>query len=185
MRTLDTNFNTRNGGFREVVVTAMEITTSIGADTESTWQALLSGASGIKVLTDEDIIRQDLPNAIGGKLIHDPTTDLDRVRKRRMCYVQQMSYAMGQRLWESAGTPEVDKDRLGVCIGTGLGGADVIVEAHDTMREHGYRKVSKFAVPMSMPNGVSGVVGLDIGARASLVTPVSACASGNEALVHA
>ncbi|NKY42975.1 KasA/KasB family beta-ketoacyl-ACP synthase [Nocardia cerradoensis] len=185
MRTLDTSFTTRNGGFREVVVTALEITTSIGADTESTWQALLSGASGIKVLTDEEILRHDLPNAIGGKLIHDPTTDLDRVRKRRMCYVQQMSYAMGNRLWETAGAPEVDKDRLGVCIGTGLGGADVIVDANDTMRDHGYRKVSPFAVPMSMPNGVSGVVGLEIGARASLVTPVSACASGNEALVHA
>lgn len=179
------NFSTRNGGFRDVVVTAVEITTSIGADTDSSWQGLLSGASGIKTLTDPEITEAGLPNTIGGKLVHDPTTDLDRVRKRRMCYVQQMSYAMGKRLWATAGEPEVDKDRLGVCIGTGLGGADTIVDANDAMRAGGYRKVSPFAVPMSMPNGVSGVVGLDIGARACVVTPVSACASGNEALVHA
>ncbi|MBO0854898.1 MAG: beta-ketoacyl-ACP synthase II [Nocardia sp.] len=185
MRTLDTNYSTRNGGFRDVVVTAMDITTSIGTDTESTWQALLSGTSGIKTLTDEEITQHNLPNAIGGTLIHDPTEDLERVRKRRMCYVQQMSYAMGKRLWAGAGSPDVDKDRLGVCIGTGLGGADTIVDANDAMRAGGYRKVSPFAVPMSMPNGVSGVVGLELGARAGLVTPVSACASGNEALVHA
>ncbi|WP_024805182.1 KasA/KasB family beta-ketoacyl-ACP synthase [Nocardia sp. BMG51109] len=179
------SFSTRAGGFRNVVVTAVEMTTSIGEETESSWQALLSGTSGIKTLTDPEIVDNQLPNAIGGKLIHDPTTDLERVRKRRMCYVQQMSYAMGKRLWATAGEPEVDKDRLGVIIGTGLGGADTIVEANDAMRAGGYRKVSPFAVPMSMPNGVSGVVGLEIGARACVVTPVSACASGNEALVHA
>ncbi|WP_433565924.1 KasA/KasB family beta-ketoacyl-ACP synthase [Nocardia sp. CA-151230] len=179
------DFSTRNGGFRSVVVTAVEMTTSIAPDTEGTWQGLLSGASGIRTLTDPDIVELDLPVTIGGKLIADPTDELDRIKKRRMCYVQQMSYVMGKRLWATAGEPVVDKDRLGVCIGTGLGGADSIVEANDAMRDHGYRKVSPFAVPMSMPNGVSGVVGLELGARASLVTPVSACASGNEALVHA
>ncbi|RDI55504.1 KasA/KasB family beta-ketoacyl-ACP synthase [Nocardia mexicana] len=179
------SFSTRTGGFRNVVVTAVEMTTSIGKETESSWQALLSGTSGIKTLTDPEIVDKQLPNAIGGKLIHDPTHDLERVRKRRMCYVQQMSYAMGKRLWKNVGEPEVDKDRLGVIIGTGLGGGDTIVEANDAMRAGGYRKVSPFAVPMSMPNGVSGVVGLEIGARACVVTPVSACASGNEALVHA
>ncbi|GAB2450011.1 KasA/KasB family beta-ketoacyl-ACP synthase [Nocardia tengchongensis] len=178
-------FSTRNGGFRNVVVTAVEMTTSIAPDTDGTWQGLLSGASGIATLEDPEITRLNLPVTIGGKLAADPTAELDRVKKRRMCYVQQMSYVMGKRLWNTAGNPEVDKDRLGVCIGTGLGGADTIVDANDAMRDHGYRKVSPFAVPMSMPNGVSGVVGLEIGARAGLVTPVSACASGNEALVHA
>lgn len=179
------DFSTRNGGFRNVVVTAVEMTTSIAPDTEGTWQGLLSGASGIATLTDPEITKLNLPVTIGGKLAADPTDELDRIKKRRMCYVQQMSYVMGKRLWATAGSPEVDQDRLGVCIGTGLGGADTIVDANDAMRDHGYRKVSPFAVPMSMPNGVSGVVGLEIGARASLVTPVSACASGNEALVHA
>ncbi|GAB4584815.1 KasA/KasB family beta-ketoacyl-ACP synthase [Nocardia sp. IFM 10818] len=184
MQTLD-SFTTRNGGFRSVVITAVEITTSLAPDTEGTWQGLLNGASGITRLTDAETIRLELPNAIGGRLVRDPTEEIDRVKKRRMCYVQQMSYVMGKRLWETAGAPEVDKDRLGVCVGTGLGGADTIVAANDALRDHGYRKVSPFAVPMSMPNGVSGVLGLEIGARASLVTPVSACASGCEALVHA
>lgn len=184
MHTLD-SFSTRGGGFRNVVITAVEMTTSIAPDTEGTWQGLLAGASGIGTLADPELTALNLPVTIGGKLVADPTLEVDRVRKRRMCYVQQMSYVMGKRLWDNAGRPEVDKDRLGVCIGTGLGGADAIVDANDAMREHGYRKVSPFAVPMSMPNGVSGVVGLEIGARASLVTPVSACASGCEALVHA
>ncbi|MFJ4649943.1 KasA/KasB family beta-ketoacyl-ACP synthase [Nocardia sp. NPDC088792] len=184
VNTLD-KFSTRSGGFRSVVITAVEMTTSIAPDTEGTWAGLLSGTSGIKTLTDPEVARLQLPVDIGGQLVHDPTSDLDRIKKRRMSYVQQMAYAMGKRLWATAGTPEVDKDRLGVCIGTGLGGADAIVDANDAMRDHGYRKVSPFAVPMSMPNGVSGVVGLEIGARAGIVTPVSACASGCEALVHA
>ncbi|WP_330182057.1 beta-ketoacyl-ACP synthase II [Nocardia sp. NBC_01503] len=115
----------------------------------------------------------------------DPTAKLTRVQKRRMSYVQQVAYVMGKRIWDTAGHPEVDLDRLGVCIGTGLGGADTVIESHDLMRESGYRKVSPFAVPMSMPNGVSAVVSLELGAGAGAVTPVSACASGCEALVHA
>ncbi|WP_378734046.1 KasA/KasB family beta-ketoacyl-ACP synthase [Nocardia brasiliensis] len=180
-----TEFSTRNGGFRSVVVTAVEVSSALGADTESTWKGLLAGESGITALDDPEIAEHNLPIAIGGQFMSDPTDELDRVQKRRMSYVQQVAYVMGKRIWAGLGEPEVDKDRLGVSIGTGLGGGDVIVESHDRMREHGYRKVSPFAVPMSMPNGPAAVLGLEIGARASVVTPVSACASGCESLVHA
>ncbi|MEV6279318.1 KasA/KasB family beta-ketoacyl-ACP synthase [Nocardia sp. NPDC051832] len=177
--------NPAKSSTRPVVVTAVEISTSLGPDTESTWNALLSGASGIRALNDPELLRHELPVTIGGKLLQDPTDEVDRIKKRRMCYTQQMSYAMGKRLWDNAGRPETDPDRLGVCIGTGIGGPDAIVDANAAMSERGYRKMSPFAVPMSMPNGVSVVTALEIGARAFAVTPVSACASGCEALVHA
>ncbi len=102
-----------------------------------------------------------------------------------MSYVQRMSKYVGNQLWESAGTPEVDPDRFSVVIGTGLGGGEKIVEIYDAMNEGGPRKVSPLAVQMIMPNGAAAVVGLELGARAGVITPVSACSSGSEAIAHA
>jgi beta-ketoacyl ACP synthase len=96
-----------------------------------------------------------------------------------------MSKYVGNRLWESAGRPEVDPDRFSVVIGTGLGGGEKIVEMYDAMNEGGPRKVSPLAVQMVMPNGAAAVVGLELGARAGVITPVSACSSGSEAIAHA
>ncbi|MCC3332865.1 KasA/KasB family beta-ketoacyl-ACP synthase [Nocardia abscessus] len=180
-----TDFSTSNGGFRSVVVTAVEMSTAVGADTEATWKRLLAGETGIGKVQDPDFERFQVPVDIGGQFELDPTDELSRVQKRRMSYVQQVAYVMGNRIWDTLGRPEVDLDRLGVCIGTGLGGADTIIESNDLMQNAGYRKVSPFAVPMAMPNGAAAVVGLELGARASVITPVSACASGCEALVHA
>ncbi|MGQ4615220.1 KasA/KasB family beta-ketoacyl-ACP synthase [Nocardia sp. R7R-8] len=179
------SFSSSNGGFRSVVVTAVEMSTAVGADTDATWKGLLAGETGIAKMRGPDFERSDVPVDIGGQFELDPTDELSRVQKRRMSYIQQVAYVMGHRIWATAGRPEVDPDRLGVCIGTGLGGADTIIESHDLMRESGYRKVSPFAVPMAMPNGAAAVVGLELGARACVLTPVSACASGCEALVHA
>ena len=83
------------------------------------------------------------------------------------------------------GTPEVDPDRFAVVVGTGLGGGEKIVEIYDVMNEGGPRKVSPLAVQMIMPNGAAAVVGLELGARAGVITPVSACSSGSEAIAHA
>jgi beta-ketoacyl ACP synthase len=102
-----------------------------------------------------------------------------------MSYVQRMSKYLGKQLWESAGSPEVDPDRFSVVIGTGLGGGEKIVEMYDAMNEGGPRKVSPLAVQMVMPNGAAAVVGLELGARAGVITPVSACSSGSEAIAHA
>ena len=70
---------------------------------------------------------------------------------------------LGNQLWETAGTPEVDPDRFSVVIGTGLGGGEKIVEMYDAMNEGGPRKVSPLAVQMVMPNGAAAVVGLELG----------------------
>ena len=177
--------STANGGFPNVVVTAVEATTALGADIDSTWKALLAGESGIRVLEDDFVDKWDLPVRIGGHLV-DPVDDhMGRLDLRRMSYVQRMSKYLGSRMWESAGKPEVDLDRLAVVIGTGLGGGEKIVETYDLMNEGGIRKVSPLAVQMIMPNGAAAVVGLELGARAGVITPVSACSSGSEAIAHA
>jgi beta-ketoacyl ACP synthase len=168
-----------------VVVTAIEATTSIAPDIESTWKGLLAGESGIRVLDDPFVDKWDLAVKIGGHLKEALDPQMSRLELRRMSYVQRMSKYVGNRLWDSAGRPEVDPDRFSVVIGTGLGGGEKIVEMYDAMNEGGPRKVSPLAVQMVMPNGAAAVVGLELGARAGVITPVSACSSGSEAIAHA
>jgi beta-ketoacyl ACP synthase len=195
------NFSTLGGQFPSVVVTAIELTTSVGVDTESTWQGLLEGRSGIRPLEGDFIGVQipDLPVRFGGQLLQDPSDEVperpDRkyagdiskqhVSKRRMSYVEQVSHVMTKRIWDKAGRPDVDPNRLAAVVGTGLGGGETLVQAVDALRDFGVRKVSPFAVQMSMPNGAAAVSALEIGARAGAIAPVSACSTGNEAIAHA
>jgi beta-ketoacyl ACP synthase len=177
--------STANGGFPDVVVTAVTATTSISPDIESTWKGLLAGESGIHVLEDEFVTKWDLQVKIGGHLKEPLDPLMTRLEMRRMSYVQRMAKYLGNQLWETAGSPDVDGDRFAVVIGTGLGGGEKIVEMYDAMNEGGPRKVSPLAVQMVMPNGAAAVVGLELGARAGVITPVSACSSGSEAIAHA
>ncbi|MEO8816070.1 MAG: 3-oxoacyl-ACP synthase KasA [Mycobacterium sp.] len=177
--------STANGGYPSVVVTAVEATTAVGADIDSTWKALLAGESGIRVLEDEFVTKWDLPVKIGGHLKEPIGPHMSRLDIRRMSYVQQLSKFLSAQLWETAGQPEVDPDRFAVVIGTGIGGGEKIIEMYDAMNEGGPRKVSPLAVQMVMPNAAAAVVGLQLGARAGVITPVSACSSGSEAIAHA
>ncbi len=164
----------------------MVATTSVGEDLDSTWKGLIAGETGIAALTDDWLTKYELPVRIGGKLVKDPTEEVSRVEARRMSYVERMAHVMSKRLWQEAGEPDVDPDRLAVVLGTGLGGGDALITAHDALTLTGnYRKVSPLAVPMIMPNGPAAVIGLNIGARAGVITPVSACSSGSEAIAHA
>ncbi|EHI13794.1 3-oxoacyl-(acyl carrier protein) synthase II [Mycolicibacterium thermoresistibile ATCC 19527] len=166
------------------MVTAVTATTSIAPDVEGTWKGLLAGESGIHVLEDDFIEKWDLPVRIGGHLKEAVDDHMTRIDIRRMSYVQRMAKLLSGRVWDAAGNPEVDPDRFSVVIGTGLGGGEKIVETYDAMNEGGPRKVSPLAVQMIMPNGAAAVVGLQLGARAGVITPVSACASGSEAIAH-
>jgi meromycolic acid 3-oxoacyl-[acyl-carrier protein] synthase I len=177
--------STKNGNFPNVVVTALAATTSLAGDAETTWKNLLNGESGIDVLDEPFVDEYDLPVRIGGQLKVKPDTLLSRVELRRLAYVEQLSTILGREVWKNAGSPDVDKDRLAVAIGTGLGGGDALIDSVDKLKNGGYRKVSPLAVQMVMPNGPSAVVGLELQARAGVITPVSACSSGSEALAHA
>ncbi|SCX03625.1 beta-ketoacyl ACP synthase [Mycolicibacterium fluoranthenivorans] len=167
------------------MVTAVTATTSLAADIEGTWKGLLAGESGIRVLEDDFVTKWDLPVRIGGHLVENLDEKMTRLEMRRMSYVQRMAKYIGNQLWDTAGRPEVDPDRFSVVIGTGLGGGEKIVETYDAMNEGGPRKVSPLAVQMIMPNGAAAVIGLELGARAGVITPVSACSSGSEAIAHA
>ncbi|BBZ03926.1 3-oxoacyl-ACP synthase [Mycolicibacterium chitae] len=157
----------------------------MATDAESTWKALLDGQSGIRKLEDPFIEEYDLPVRIGGHLLEDFDGELNKVELRRMSYLQKMATVLGRRVWEHAGSPEVDTDRLMVSIGTGLGSAEELVFAYDGMRARGLRAVSPLVVQMFMPNGAAAVVGLERGAKAGVNTAISACASGSEAIANA
>ncbi|MFI5780887.1 KasA/KasB family beta-ketoacyl-ACP synthase [Nocardia sp. NPDC051570] len=172
-------------GRRAVVVTGMTTTTALAPDLDATWTALLRGDSGIGPLTDDFVAEYDLPVRIGGKLTQRPGDHLTRIEQRRHSYVQQMALVLGRQVWDEAGKPDVDGERLAVAVGTGLGGGESLVAAVDAMRAGGYRKVAPLTVPMVMPNGSAARVGLEFGAKAGVYAPTSACSSGAEALAHA
>jgi beta-ketoacyl ACP synthase len=173
-------------GFPSVVVTGVAMTTALATDAETTWQRLLDGHSGIRKLEDPFVEEYDLPVRIGGHLLEDFNDDeLDRVEKRRLSYLQRMSTVLSRRVWDNAGSPEVDPKRLMVSIGTGMGSTEELLYAYDGMRQEGLRAVSPLAVQMYMPNAAAAAVGLERKARAGVVTPVSACASGSEGIAQA
>ncbi|MBJ7340356.1 3-oxoacyl-ACP synthase KasB [Mycolicibacterium sp.] len=172
-------------GLPNVVVTGVAMTTSVATNVDDTWKALLDGQSGIRTLEDSFVEEYELPVRIGGHLLEEFDGDLTRVELRRLGYVQRMSTVLGRRVWANAGNPEVDTTRLAVSIGTGLGAAEALVFAYDGMRERGITAVSPLAVQMYMPNGPAAAVGLERHAKAGVITPVSACASGSEGIAQA
>src|SRR3984957_3491518 len=168
-----------------VVVTGIAMTTALAVDAENTWKLLLDNQSGIRTLDDPFVKEFDLPVRIGGHLLEQFDHQLTRVELRRTGYLQRMSTILGRRVWENAGSPEVDTNRLMVSIGTGLGSAEELVFGYDEMRTRGYRAISPLAVQKYMPNGAAAAVGLERHAKAGVMTPISACASGSEGIARA
>lgn len=176
---------TTGNGLPSVVVTGMAMTTALATDAENTWKKLLDGQSGIRTLEDPFIEEYDLPVRIGGHLLEDFESELDKVELRRMSYLQRMATVVGRRVWQNAGSPEVDKRRLMVSVGTGMGSSEELLFAYDAMRVKGLRAVSPLVVQKFMPNGAAAVIGLERKAKAGVTTVISACASGSEAIANA
>src|SRR6201997_4369604 len=168
-----------------VVVTGIAMTTALATDAETTWKLLLDSQSGIRTLTDPFVAEYDLPVRIGGHLLEEFDHHLTRVELRRTSYLQRMSTVLGRRVWENAGSPEVDTNRLAVSIGTGMGAAEEMVFSYDDMRARGFKAVSPLTVQKYMPNGAAAAVGLERHAKAGVMTPISACASGSEGIARA
>ncbi|MDH6127005.1 beta-ketoacyl-ACP synthase II [Kitasatospora sp. GP82] len=163
-----------------VVVTGLGATTPLGGDVTSTWSAMLAGQSGISAIEEE--WAADLPVRIAGRLKVEPTEVLDRVQARRMDRCEQIALVAAREAWADAGRPDVDPDRLAVVIGTGTGGALTLLGQDDVLEASGVRRVSPHTVPMLMANGPAAWVSIELGARGGAHTPVSACASGAEAI---
>ena len=172
-------------GFPDVVVTAVASTTSLAPDAETTWQLLLEGQSGIRHLDKPFVGEFKSPVRIGGPLQESFDEHLSRVELRRLSFMQKMSLLLGRRLWESAGSPEIDTRRLMISIGLALGSTEEIPVQYDAWKEKGLRAVSPLAVQMYMPNAPAAAVGLDREAKAGIISPVMADASGSAAIAKA
>src|SRR5690348_1837103 len=173
---------------RRVVVTGMGTTNPVGGDVPSTWDALVAGRSGIRRLPAGFF--PDLPVQIAGTAAVDPADVLDRVKARRLDRSAQLAMVAALEAWSDAGLADaagdvLDRERLGVAVASGIGGVTTLLANYDTLLEKGPRRVSPIAVPMLMPNAPAANIGLHIGARAGVHTPVSACASGNEGIALA
>ena len=168
---------------QRVVVTGLGATTPLGGDVASTWEAMLAGRSGVKVLTQDWV--DMLPVHIAAPVAVDPSEVLPRQTIKRSDRSGQFALIAAREAWAHAGTPEVDPERLGVVVASGIGGVTTLLDAYDVLKERGARRVLPMTVPMLMPNGPAALVGLDLVARAGVHTPVSACSSGAEAIAYA
>ena len=165
-----------------VVVTGLGTTSPVGGDVASTWEAMLKGESGVRRL--EEDWGDDFPVKIAATAKVDPSQVLDRVKARRLDRSSQLAMVAAMEAWADSGLGEggVEPERLGVAMASGIGGVHTLLANYDTLRDKGFRRVSPLAVPMLMPNAPAANVGLYVGARAAVNTPVSACASGNEGI---
>src|SRR5688572_15366162 len=145
----------------DVVVTGLGATTPLGGDVASTWEALVAGRSGVSALTQEWAAQ--LTVRIAAQLAVEPTEVLDRVQARRLDRSEMTAIVAAREAWADAGSPGVEKDRLAVSVGTGIGGAQTLLNQDDIMEASGPRRVSPHTVPMLMPNGPAAWVGLELG----------------------
>jgi 3-oxoacyl-[acyl-carrier-protein] synthase II len=167
---------------RKVVITGLGATTPIGGDVPTMWTNALKGVSGARTLEDDWVAKFELPVHFAARASTPALDVLARVEAKRMDPSTQFGVIAAREAWGDSGITEVDHDRLAVAFATGIGGVWTLLDAWDTLREKGPRRVLPMTVPMLMPNGVAAAVSLDLGARAGAHTPVSACASGTEAL---
>ena len=169
-----------------VVVTGLGATTPVGGDATSTWSALLSGQSGVDTLKHD--WADELGTQIAGEAAVDPGDVLDRVKARRLDRSGQLAMVAALEGWADAGLADVeglDPERVAVAMASGIGGFQTLLSNYDSLTQKGPRRVSPLAIPMLMPNGPAAGIGLAIGAKAGVHTPVSACASGNESIALA
>jgi 3-oxoacyl-[acyl-carrier-protein] synthase II len=165
---------------RRVVVTGIGAITPLGSSANETWKNALAGKSGIVNITGD--WTKDLAAQIAGLVLVDPFEVLDRVSARRMDRSTQLGVIAVKEAWADSGSPDIDKKRLGVFFGTGIGGLSTILEQYDILNSRGPDRVNPMTVPMIMPNSAAAMVGLEVGAQAGVHSPVSACATSAEAI---
>ncbi|MGC5616397.1 beta-ketoacyl-[acyl-carrier-protein] synthase family protein [Georgenia sp. Z1491] len=169
---------------RQVVVTGMGTTNPIGGDVASTWSAALAGTSGVATLDNDWTETYGTTVTFAGTVKVDPLEVLPRPEARRLDPSGQLAVVAADEAWVDAGEPDVEGERLGVVVATGIGGIHTLLNAWDTVREKGARRVLPLTVPMLMANSPAASISVKRGARAGAHAPVSACASGAEAVAY-
>jgi 3-oxoacyl-[acyl-carrier-protein] synthase II len=170
---------------KKIVVTGLGATSPLGGTATDTWNALLAGESGTSTLDYEWVERTALPITFAAQARVRPIDVLARHETKRLDPSSQFALIAGREAWADAGMPPVEPERLAVDWATGIGGVWTLLDAWDTLRERGPRRVLPMTVPMLMPNGPGAAIGMDLHARAGITTVVSACASSTESLVNA
>ncbi len=169
-----------------VVVTGIGAVTPIGTTAEATWQAALKGTSGAHTLDNSWSEDYGIPVSFAATVDRSVVDErLKRVQAKRLDPSSQYALIAAREAWEDAQTPEIDPERLAVSWATGIGGVWTLLNAWDTLREEGSRRVMPLTVPMLMPNAPAAAIGMDLEARAAVQTVVSACASSTESLGQA
>jgi 3-oxoacyl-[acyl-carrier-protein] synthase II len=163
-----------------VVVTGLGATTPLGGNAASTWTAMLAGRSGVRRLTEP--WTEQLPVRIAAPAAVDPAEIVGRVQARRMDRCEQFALVASREAWADAGAPEMDPERLGVSVTSGIGGIGSTLAGYDILNSKGWQRISPYTVPMLMPNGSAGWISMELGAHAGAHSLVSACASGAEAI---
>jgi len=170
---------------KRVVVTGIGATTPLAGDANASWQALLAGKSGISTLEQDWVSQYEIPVTFAGQAKISALDILTPQEAKRLDPSSQFALISAREAWADAGEPEVEPERLAVDFATGIGGVWTLLDAFDTLKERGPRRVLPMTVPMLMPNGPAAAIGMALGARAGVHTAVSACASGNEAIANA
>ena len=170
---------------KKIVVTGIGAISPLGATAADSWAALLAGESGASALLQPWVEELGLPVKFAAQSRVLASDLLERHETKRLDPSSQFALIAGREAWADAGAPEVEPERLMVDWSTGIGGVWTLLDAWDTLRERGPRRVLPMTVPMLMPNGPAAAIGMDLHARAGIHTVVSACASSTEALVNA
>ncbi|GAA3338195.1 beta-ketoacyl-[acyl-carrier-protein] synthase family protein [Curtobacterium pusillum] len=169
----------------DISITGYGAVSPFGHGVGALWDALVAGRSGVHVLERSGSFWEQVPIRVGADAALDADTALGRVRANRLDRSQQLALVAADEAWADAGAPTVEGDRLAVVVGTGIGGVETLLDAHDVLGASGARRVSPRAVPMLMANGAAAQISIAFGARAGAYTTVSACASGAEAIATA
>ncbi|TWH28102.1 3-oxoacyl-[acyl-carrier-protein] synthase II [Isoptericola variabilis J7] len=170
---------------RDVVVTGLGATTPLGGDAPTTWAAALAGESGARTLENDWAEKYGIPVTFAATIKVKPEEVLPRPELKRMDPSAQYAIIAAREAWQDAGAPEVDGERLGAVVSSGIGGIWTTLDGWDLLKERGARRMLPMTVPMLMPNSAVAYVSLELGAQAGAHALVSACASGAEAIGYA
>jgi len=170
---------------KKIVVTGLGATSPLGGTAPESWRALLAGESGVRPLEQEWVKKHELPVTFAAQAKVPSTDVLERVETKRLDPGSQFALTAAREAWADAGAPDIDPIRIAVDFATGIGGIWTLMDAWDTLREKGPRRVLPMTVPMLMPNGPAAAISMGLSARGGARTVVSACASSTESIANA
>ncbi|MBO0982303.1 beta-ketoacyl synthase [Rathayibacter sp. SD072] len=170
---------------KKIVVTGIGASTPLGGTARESWNALLAGESGVSTIEADWVAEHDLPVTFAAQAKVRPEDVLPRPEFKRLDPSSQFALISAREAWADSGITDVDPLRVGVDYSTGIGGLWTLLDAWDTLRERGPRRVLPMTIPMLMPNAAAAAISMSIPSRAYARTDVSACASSTEAIANA